>query len=104
MDNLFIKRLLKRVKYEDVYLKTYSSPGEMRKERKLWYDRYNTWRRHQGTCNSPLTYNSIYGIFIKDYDVAIGARPRLRTSSRMQAGARRSRSRDRLAYLKSYPF
>jgi len=31
MDNLFIKRLWKRVKYEDVYLKTYSSPGEMRK-------------------------------------------------------------------------
>jgi putative transposase len=53
MDNLFIKRPWKRVKYEDVYLKTYSSPGEMRKGRSLWYDRYNTWRRHKGACNPP---------------------------------------------------
>ena len=32
MDNVFIERLWKSVKYEDVYLKAYSSIGEARRE------------------------------------------------------------------------
>jgi putative transposase len=48
MDNVFIERLWKSVKYEDVYLKAYSAISEVRKGLTTWFDRYNRWRRHQG--------------------------------------------------------
>jgi len=48
MDNVFIERLWKSVKYEDVYLKAYNSLVEVRKGLTAWFDRYNTQRRHQG--------------------------------------------------------
>ena len=51
MDNVFIERLWKSVKYEDVYLKAYSSISEVRKGLTLWFDRYNLRRRHQGLDN-----------------------------------------------------
>jgi Transposase and inactivated derivatives len=51
MDNVFIERLWKSVKYEDIYLKAYSSISEVRKGLTLWFDRYNRWRRHQGLDN-----------------------------------------------------
>jgi len=47
-DNVFIERLWKSVKYEDVYLKAYNSIGEVRKGLAAWFDRYNKERRHQG--------------------------------------------------------
>jgi putative transposase len=50
MDNVFIERLWKSVKYEDVYLKAYSSISEVRKGLTTWFDRYNRWR-HQGLDN-----------------------------------------------------
>ncbi len=51
MDNVFIERLWKSVKYEDVYLKAYGSISEVRKGLTQWFDRYNRWRRHQGLDN-----------------------------------------------------
>ena len=51
MDNVFIERLWKSVKYEDIYLKAYSSISEVRKGLTLWFDRYNQRRRHQGLDN-----------------------------------------------------
>jgi putative transposase len=48
MDNVFIERLWKTVKYEDIYLKAYTSIGEVRKGLTKWFDRYNRRRRHQG--------------------------------------------------------
>lgn len=48
MDNVFIERLWKSVKYEDVYLKAYSSIPEVRRGLTTWFDRYNKERRHQG--------------------------------------------------------
>jgi putative transposase len=48
MDNVFIERLWKSVKYEEVYLKAYSSIAEARKELAKYFDRYNKKRRHQG--------------------------------------------------------
>ena len=51
MDNAFIERLWKSVKYQDVYLKAYSSISEVRKGLTTWFDRYNTRRRHQGLDN-----------------------------------------------------
>jgi putative transposase len=51
MDNVFIERLWKSVKYEDIYLKAYNSISEVRKGLTTWFDRYNRWRRHQGLDN-----------------------------------------------------
>ncbi len=51
MDNVFIERLWRSVKYEDLYLKAYSSISEVRKGLTLWFDRYNKRRRHQGLDN-----------------------------------------------------
>ncbi len=47
-DNVFIERLWKSVKYEDVYLKAYNSIAEVRKGLAAWFGRYNKERRHQG--------------------------------------------------------
>ena len=48
MDNVFIERLWKSVKYEDAYLKAYDSIATARKELANWFTRYNMRRRHQG--------------------------------------------------------
>lgn len=48
MDNVFIERLWKSVKYEEVYLKAYSSIAGARKEIAKYFERYNKRRRHQG--------------------------------------------------------
>jgi putative transposase len=50
IDNVFIERLWKSVKYQDVYLKAYSSIGELREGLMRWFDRYDR-RRHQGLDN-----------------------------------------------------
>jgi putative transposase len=54
MDNVFIERLWKSVKYQDVYLKAYCSISEVRKVLTTWFDRYNTRRRHQGLDERTL--------------------------------------------------
>jgi len=48
MDNVFIERLWKSVKYEEVYLKAYDSIAIARKELKDYFTFYNRVRRHQG--------------------------------------------------------
>jgi len=50
IDNVFIERLWKSVKYQDVYLKAYGSIGELREGLTTWFDRYDR-RRHQGLDN-----------------------------------------------------
>jgi putative transposase len=47
MDNVFIERLWKSVKYEDVYLKAYGSITEVRRGLREYFEFYNTMRRHQ---------------------------------------------------------
>jgi len=47
-DNIFIERLWKTVKYEEIYLKAYESITHARKELAKYFDRYNTRRSHQG--------------------------------------------------------
>jgi putative transposase len=47
IDNVFIERLWKSVKYQDIYIKEYRSIGELRIGLKRWFDRYDR-RRHQG--------------------------------------------------------
>ena len=48
MDNVFIERLWRSVKYEEVYLKGYESIPEARRELGAYFDFYNRRRRHQG--------------------------------------------------------
>jgi putative transposase len=48
LDNVFIERLWRSVKYEEVYLKGYENIPEARKELGAYFDFYNKRRRHQG--------------------------------------------------------
>jgi putative transposase len=48
LDNVFIERLWRSVKYEEVYLKAYESIPEARRELAAYFDLYNMRRRHQG--------------------------------------------------------
>jgi putative transposase len=48
LDNVFIERLWRSVKYEEVYLKGYESIPEARRELTAYFDFYNKRRRHQG--------------------------------------------------------
>lgn len=47
-DNVFIERLWKTVKYQEVYLKAYESIAHAKKELAKFFDRYNARRPHQG--------------------------------------------------------
>lgn len=47
-DNIFIERLWKTVKYEEVYLKAYESITHAKKELTKFFERYNARRSHQG--------------------------------------------------------
>jgi len=46
-DNIFIERLWRSVKYEEVYLKAYGSLVEARQEIRNYFEFYNYRRRHQ---------------------------------------------------------
>jgi putative transposase len=48
LDNVFIERLWRSVKYEEVYLKAYETIPEARRELAAYFDFYNLRRRHQG--------------------------------------------------------
>ncbi len=48
MDNIFIERFWKTLKYQEVYLKAYESISHARREIARFIDKYNTWRPHQG--------------------------------------------------------
>ena len=47
MDNIFTERLWRTVKYEDVYIKDYATPRELRHGMQEFFDRYNNRRIHQ---------------------------------------------------------
>ena len=46
-DNIFVERLWRTVKYEDVYLRGYSNPTELREGLKNYFRFYNERRPHQ---------------------------------------------------------
>ena len=52
IDNVFVERLRKTVKYEDVYIKCYESVSECKKGLTEFFERYNDRREH-----SSLLYN-----------------------------------------------
>jgi putative transposase len=51
LDNVFIERLWRSVKYEEVYLKAYETIPEARRELAAYFDFYNLRRRHQGLAD-----------------------------------------------------
>ena len=48
MDNVFIERLWRSVKYEHVYLYSYDTIAELRKGLTTYFHRFNQDRPHQG--------------------------------------------------------
>jgi putative transposase len=58
MDNVFIERLWRSVKYEDIYLREYATIPELLIGLKRWFDRYNGWRPHEALGN--LTPDQVY--------------------------------------------
>lgn len=58
MDNVFIERLWRSVKYEEVYLKEYSSVEELRRGLAQYFQYYNHERTHQSLNN--LTPAEVY--------------------------------------------
>ena len=47
MDNVFIERVWRSLKYEEVYLKAYESISDARREIGAYFIFYNQKRRHQ---------------------------------------------------------
>ena len=46
MDNVFVERLWRSVKYEDLYLRAYETPAELRAGLTRYFKFYNSQRRH----------------------------------------------------------
>ena len=46
VDNVFVERLWRSVKYEDVYLRAYETPAKLRAGLTRYFDFYNSRRRH----------------------------------------------------------
>jgi putative transposase len=58
MDNVFIERLWRSVKYEEIYLFEHATICDLGKGLSKWFDRYNDWRPHEALGN--LTPGVIY--------------------------------------------
>ena len=58
LDNVFIERLWRSLKYEEVYLKAYENVAEARKGIGDWIEYYNSERRHQSL--NRLTPDVVY--------------------------------------------
>ena len=58
IDNVFIERLWRSIKYEEVYLKAYESMPEAKKEIGQWFTFYNKERLHEGL--NYKTPNEVY--------------------------------------------
>jgi len=46
VDNVFVERLWRSVKYEDVYLRAYETPADLRNGLARYFEFYNARRRH----------------------------------------------------------
>ena len=58
LDNIFVERLWRSVKYEDIYLKGYDTLGELFVGLSQYFTFYNNERPHQGLNN--LTPSAVY--------------------------------------------
>ena len=51
MDNVFIERLWRSLKYEEIYLFEHATMIELCTGVEKWFERYNTWRPHETLAN-----------------------------------------------------
>jgi transposase InsO family protein len=51
MDNVFIERLWRSVKYEEIYIREHATIPALSAGLQRWFQRYNTWRPHQALGN-----------------------------------------------------
>jgi len=65
-DNVFVERLWRSVKYEEVYLNAYESMPHAKTRLKGWIEFYNQERKHQTLKTTP---NQMYGI-VEDLKLA----------------------------------
>lgn len=68
VDNVFVERLWRSVKYEEVYLKAYDSLTEARHGLAAYFEFYNSRRRHQGL--DDRTPNEVYCTTLPKQQVA----------------------------------
>ena len=62
LDNVFIERLWRTVKYEAVYVKDYETPREAMQGLGTFFVRYNAWRQHQA-----LGYQTPASVYFSSY-------------------------------------
>ena len=59
LDNIYIERFWRTIKYQDIYLKSYQSGIDLYQGIKKWIDRYH-YRDHQGIeRNKPINYYKV---------------------------------------------
>jgi putative transposase len=68
VDNVFVERLWRSVKYEDIYLRAYGSLTEARHGLAAYFEFYNNRRRHQGL--DDRTPDEVYWITLPQMQVA----------------------------------
>ena len=59
-DNVFIERLWRSVKYEEVYLHAYDTVSDSRNGIGEYFDLYNQWRPHSAFVKGRKTPDSVY--------------------------------------------
>jgi putative transposase len=92
-DNIFVERLWRNVKYEDVYLKGYSSMDELTSGLTEYFTFYNGERPHQslGFKTPDVVYRSAMGggaMIVDKYPRAV-EEPKAETTARAVPGQRR---------------
>lgn len=66
MDNVFVERLWRSLKYEEVYLKAYQSVAEAKVGINDWFGFYNTERRHQTLNKKTPDYVFLNGLSVRN--------------------------------------
>jgi putative transposase len=66
LDNIFVERLWRSVKYEEVYLKDYQTVSEARNGLKDYFQFYNYERYHQS-----LGYKTPFSVYRHDHSMAL---------------------------------
>jgi putative transposase len=91
MDNIFVERLWRSLKYEEVYLNAYATVAEAKSGIGAWLDFYNKERQHQS-----LGYRTPRQIY--EHDLWICGRSALPTGSASPASRASSGSGEMLAF------
>jgi len=72
MDNVFIERLWRSVKYEEIYLFEHATIIDLCEGLAKWFVRYNDWRPHEALGNETpgVTYRTDTSQIVADGLVA----------------------------------